>query len=189
MRHISHYENLPDGWTLCRMGDVISLISGTSYDKNDVQTSGIKILRGGNVQDGEIIEKDDDVFIQTGRTSSECNVRTGDIVIVASTGSADLIGKAGYVRKDYRSTQIGAFLRIARPITREIAAYLSLIFFSDLYRAHIRTMAKGTNINNIKATYINDFVIPLPPIDEQVRIVSAVNDFFAVINQIAKPLQ
>jgi len=189
MRHIPHYENLPDGWVLCRMGDVISLISGTSYDKNDVQESGIKILRGGNIQDGEIIEKDDDVFVQIGRTSSECNVRIGDIVIVASTGSADLIGKAGYVRKEYHSTQIGAFLRIVRPIAGEISLYLNLVFSSELYRGHIRTMAKGTNINNIKATYINDFVIPLPPIDEQNKIVAAVNEYFAIIDIIESSLQ
>lgn len=170
------------------MGDVVSLINGTSYDKNDVQTSGIKILRGGNVQNGEIIEKEDDVFVKMGRASSGCNVRIGDIVIVASTGSSDLIGKAGYVRKEYSKTQIGAFLRIVRPITRELSPYLNLIFSSDLYRMHIRTMAKGTNINNIKAAYINDFIIPLPPLTEQTRIVSAVKDSFDVIDSIVTSL-
>ena len=180
----SHYENLPKGWTLCRMGDVISLLSGTSYAKSDVRTSGIKILRGGNVQDGEIIEKSDDVFVQMNRASFECNVRTGDIVIVASTGSADLIGKTGYVRREYGNTQIGAFLRIARPIIHEMSAYLNLVFTSDMYRSHIRTMAKGTNINNIKAAYINDFIFPLPPLAEQNRIVSTVNKDFAIIDKI-----
>ena len=165
------------------MGDVIRLISGTSYDKSDLQESGIKILRGGNVQDGEIIERDDDVYVQMSRETAECNVRLGDIVIVASTGSADLIGKAGYIRKEYNQTQIGAFLRIARPIIREMSPYLNLVFSSEIYRAHIRAMAKGTNINNIKAAYINDFVIPLPPIDEQVRIVAAVNKYFGIIGK------
>ena len=184
----SHYENLPDGWTICRMGDVIRLISGTSYDKSDVQESGIKILRGGNVQDGEIIERDDDVYVQMSREIAECNVRVGDIVIVASTGSADLIGKAGYIRKEYKYTQIGAFLRIARPIIRELSPYLNLIFSSEIYRSHIRVKAKGTNINNIKAAYINDFVIPLPPIDEQVRIVAAVKKYFGIIREIKAAL-
>ena len=184
MQHISHYENLPKGWTLCRMGDVISLLSGTSYAKSDVRTSGIKILRGGNVQDGEIIEKSDDVFVQMNRASFECNVKTGDIVIVASTGSADLIGKTGYVRREYGNTQIGAFLRIARPIIHEMSAYLNLVFTSDMYRSHIRTMAKGTNINNIKAAYINDFIFPLPPLAEQNRIISTVNKDFAIIDKI-----
>ena len=186
--HISHYENLPKGWTSCRLGDVIRLISGTSYDKSDVQDSGIKILRGGNVQDGEILERDDDVYVQMSREIDECNVRIGDIVIVASTGSADLIGKAGYIRKEYKHTQIGAFLRIARPNIREMSPYLNLIFSSEIYRSHIREMAKGTNINNIKAAYINDFAIPLPPIAEQERIVATVNKYYGIIREIKATL-
>ena len=179
---------MPQGWTICRMGDVIRLISGTSYDKSDVQDSGIKILRGGNVQDGEILERDDDVYVQMSREIDECNVRIGDIVIVASTGSADLIGKAGYIRKEYKHTQIGAFLRIARPNIREMSPYLNLIFSSEIYRSHIREMAKGTNINNIKAAYINDFAIPLPPIAEQERIVATVNKYYGIIREIKATL-
>lgn len=189
MRHNPHYEKLPEGWTFCRMGDVISLISGTSYNKNDIQPSGIKILRGGNVQNGEIIEKEDDVFVQIGRESCECNVKTGDIVIVASTGSADLIGKAAYVRNEYEHTQIGAFLRIARPKLYKMSPYLNLIFSTDLYRTHIRTKAKGTNINNIKASYINEFVIPIPPLEEQRRIVTAIDKHFCFIRKIESSLQ
>jgi type I restriction enzyme S subunit len=59
----SHYENLPASWCVCKVETIADVISGVSYDKSDVQRSGIKILRGGNIQDGKIVEQDDDVYI------------------------------------------------------------------------------------------------------------------------------
>ena len=45
-----------------------------------------------------------------------------------------------------------------------------MIFTTEYYREHIRTKAKGTNINNIKSEYIEDMLVPIPPLAEQQRI-------------------
>ena len=108
----------------------------------------------------------------------------GDIIIVASTGSFDLIGKAGYIEQDIPNAQIGAFLRIVRPINSSISQYLRLIFESTLYRSHIQDLAKGTNINNIKASYITDFGIPLPPMGERKKICDIVKVIFQQLDEI-----
>ena len=170
----SHYPQLPDGWKEVRLGDICRLISGTSYSKNDVKPDGIRILRGGNIQYGKVLLLDNDVYISTSLRNKECSLMKGDIIIVASTGSFDLIGKAGYIEQDISNAQIGAFLRIVRPIDSSISQYLRLIFESTLYRSHIQDLAKGTNINNIKASYITDFCIPLPPMGERKKICNIV---------------
>lgn len=112
-------------------------------------------------------------------------IREGDTVIVASTGSSELIGKAAYAIKDYLGTQIGAFLRIIRPKSKSISQYIGMIFQSEYYKHHIKQVAKGTNINNIKSSYITEFVIPLPPAEEQGRMLEQIQKLLAVVNQIS----
>ena len=112
-----HYEGaIPVGWQLTKMGDLVDIISGTSYQKTDIVITGngIRVLRGGNIQNGGILLCDDDVFINASLTNESNTIHKGDIAIVASTGSSELIGKAAIATRDYPRTQIGAFLRIAK---------------------------------------------------------------------------
>ena len=164
--------DIPDSWEWCRFSSLITLLSGTSYQKNDVCNSGIRILRGGNIQSYKLILEDSDVFLPLEYRDEEKNIQPGDTILVASTGSKSVIGKPAFVDKEYPNTQIGAFLRIARPIDPIIADYIALIFETEYYREHIRHSVQGTNINNIKAEYIENLLIPLPPHEEQVRVLA-----------------
>ncbi len=186
--HNLHYEgDLPNRWSIIRLGDVIDVISGTSYQKTDIvpTDSGIRILRGGNIQNGMIVLCEDDVFVNHRLSDKHLSLYRGDIALVASTGSRELIGKAAIAKRDYQNTQIGAFLRIIRPKATELSDYLGILFQSDYYKKHIQEAAKGTNINNIKTSYLTEFVVPLPPIKEQQRIIEKVNALFLILNYMA----
>ena len=173
--------DIPDSWCWTRLGNLITIISGVSYDKKDVCNNGIRILRGGNVNDLKITTFPEDVFLPEKYHDTDKQIRKNDIIVVASTGSKTVIGKAGYVDIDIFNTQIGAFLRIVRPLLGIIAPYLKLIFATEYYREHIRTQSQGTNINNVKAEYITEFRIPLPPLAEQERIVAEIEKFEPLI--------
>lgn len=166
---------------------MVDIISGTSYQKTDIVApeAGIRILRGGNVQDGDILLYEDDVFIDSSLANKSNTIHEGDTIIVASTGSSELIGKAAYATNDYLGTQIGAFLRIIRPKSKSISEYLGMIFQSEYYKYHIKQVAKGTNINNIKSSYITEFVIPMPPAEEQCRILGQIQKLLTIVNQIS----
>lgn len=112
-------------------------------------------------------------------------MKIGDILIVASTGSKAVIGKAGYVDREMPCTMIGAFLRICRPIYFETVEYLRCLFDSDFYRKHIRDLSQGTNINNVKESYITEFVIPFPPLTEQKRIVAKIEEVLPYVDRYA----
>ena len=184
----SHYENLPASWCVCKVETIADVISGVSYDKSDVQRSGIKILRGGNIQDGKIVEQDDDVYISEKYINESNSIKYGDIILVASTGSQTLIGKTGFAPKAYHHTQIGAFLRIIRAKDSSLCEYLNYVFLSDTFRKHIRELASGTNINNVKNKYITDFILALPPQNEIPRIIKKVNDIFKSLDTITAEL-
>jgi len=177
---------IPESWKWVRLGLLIRVIGGVSYDKKDVTTSGYRILRGGNIQQMKVFLEDDDVFLPEQYKDDDKLIRAGDILVVASTGSKAVIGKAGYVDRPIPNTMIGAFLRICRPIQLSIVNYLRCLFDSDFYRKHIRELAQGTNINNVKESYITEFAIPLPPLAEQKRIVAKIEELLPLIDRYEK---
>ena len=177
--------DIPKTWCWIRLGELIRVIGGVSYKKGDVVKNGIRILRGGNIQAMKVLTDEDDVFLPHEYRDDEKQVKIGDILIVASTGSKAVIGKAGYVDREMPCTMIGAFLRICRPIYFETVEYLRCLFDSDFYRKHIRDLSQGTNINNVKESYITEFVIPFPPLTEQKRIVAKIEEVLPYVDRYA----
>ena len=186
--HNIHYEeelpfDIPENWAWCRLGEIGEIISGVSYKKTDIVEEGIRILRGGNIQNSKILLLEDDIYISEKYKNENNNIKKGDIVIVASTGSSLLIGKSGFVNQNFENIQIGAFLRIIRN-REELCNFMKIIFESDFYKTYIRNLAKGTNINNIKNEYLINFFIPLPPLAEQHRIVEKIEHIFAILDEL-----
>ena len=185
----AHSRKLPQGWYSVTVNDVCSIIGGVSYNKADIQDTGIRVLRGGNIQNGKVIDCFDDVFIPLSYQNNDNQVQRGDIIVVASTGSQTLIGKTGFVDRDIPKTQIGAFLRIVRPKQKTLSPYIRLVFQTDAYKDYIRNVAKGSNINNVKNAHLQNFQICLPPIEEQQRIVQKIEELFSSLDDIQTALE
>ena len=184
-----HSRKLPQGWYSVTANDVCSIIGGVSYNKADIQDTGIRVLRGGNIQNGKVIDCFDDVFISLSYQNNDNQVQRGDIIVVASTGSQTLIGKTGFADRDIPKTQIGAFLRIVRPKQKALSPYIRLIFQTDAYKDYIRNVAKGSNINNVKNAHLQNFQICLPPLEEQQRIVQKIEELFSSLDDILTALE
>ena len=57
---------IPGSWKWVRLGLLVQVISGVSYSKSAITESGIRILRGGNLnENAELTFYDDDVFISS----------------------------------------------------------------------------------------------------------------------------
>ena len=184
-----HSRKLPQSWYSVTANDVCSIIGGVSYNKADIQDTGIRVLRGGNIQNGKVIDCFDDVFISLSYQNNDNQVQRGDIIVVASTGSQTLIGKTGFADRDIPKTQIGAFLRIVRPKQKTLSPYIRLIFQTDAYKDYIRNVAKGSNINNVKNAHLQNFQICLPPLEEQQRIVQKIEELFSSLDDILTALE
>lgn len=51
--------SIPNSWEWVRIGVLAKLISGTSYQNGDIQSQGIRILRGSNIQNDKLVLYDD----------------------------------------------------------------------------------------------------------------------------------
>ncbi len=143
----------------CVLGEFADLIPGVSYTPDGIASSGIRILRGGNINSSELQLKEDDVIISESYQCKDNEVHEGDTIVVASSGSADAFGKAATSWVDLPGVQIGAFLRIVRPRKREYAALVSAWVTQPIFQRYIGSVAKGTGINNIRKEYIEKYPI------------------------------
>ena len=76
-----------------------------------------------------------------------------------------------------------------RPKQKALSPYIRLIFQTNTYRDYIRNVAKGSNINNVKNVHLQNYQICLPPLAEQQRIVSKIEELFSTLDNIQKALE
>ena len=178
---------IPNSWAWVKLGDICEIISGTSYSKDDLSDEGIRILRGGNINKNShnIDLFADDVIIKQDLTNKEKQILKNDILMIASTGSKEIIGKSAFSDVALENTQIGAFLRIIRIAKEQNAKYIFHNLISQIFATHIKSCAGGTNILNIKNEYIENFLIPLPPLCEQQEIVKKLDLLVTLANDFA----
>ncbi|HPS89327.1 MAG TPA: restriction endonuclease subunit S [Methanosarcina vacuolata] len=147
-------------------------IRGVSYKKEEASTSpkpgNLPLLRAGNITDEGLIF-DDLVFVPAERISKKQKVCRYDVVITASSGSLDIVGKAAPMLTDF-DCGFGAFCKVLRPNSKVHPGYFAHFFKTKDYRQRISALAAGANINNLRNEHLDEMQIPLPPLDEQKRI-------------------
>jgi len=185
-------KSLPKGWVESNIGTISEIIRGVSYKKNEASSSysehSIYILRGGNIQDGRIdFETDDNVYVKSHLVNPKQYIQKDDVVIVGSTGSKKLIGKAGTAGDKLANVSFGAFLMLLRTYTVN-SKYHSYFFQTAYYRNTISELAGGVNINNIRKEHLENLKFPLPPLPEQERIVAKLDKLFAQHEKIKQAL-
>lgn len=180
---------IPENWLWVKNKTISTCIRGLSYKKSDVklnEADTLLVLRGGNIQEDELVDQSDNVYVSSSLVSEVKLLRENDIVLVSSTGSSKVIGKAASVSKDFVNQTFGAFLTTIRPSDFIESAFLGMYFKSNYYRNTISLLAKGSNINNIKNEHLENLFIPIPPLKEQKRIVIRVEKLLFKIEEARK---
>ncbi len=168
----------------------ITQIRGVSYKPSDLHDSlnenSIILLRANNIVDGKI-NFEDVVYVDKSKVSETQILRENDVLICASSGSKNLVGKAASFNGNIECT-FGAFCKVIRP-RNILGSYLSAFFQSKYYRFHISQFANGANINNIKNEHINSFSIPERTLEEQKEISYKVFSLKRVIEKYNRELE
>lgn len=160
------------GQSACRVGDLCEQIRGVTYSKADAVTSpspGYKpVLRANNITDFGLHYRDL-VYVPESRISPRQYVKANDIVIAASSGSLDVVGKAARALADFDGG-FGAFCKVLRPNEQVDPGYFAHFFQTRSYRQKISSLAAGANINNLRNNHLDNLEILLPSLPEQRRI-------------------
>ena len=155
--------DIPDSWEWVRLGNIGETNIGLTYKPSDVTSDGVPVLRSNNIQNGQIDYSE--LLYVSCAVPERAYAHKGDILICARNGSRALVGKSAIVDAD--GMAFGAFMAIYRSSCNP---YIQLFINSYLFRGQLEG-ATTTTINQVTQEMLKRQLCPLPPIQEQLRIV------------------
>ena len=156
-----HYTQLPDGWVICKMKQITNITNGKSQ-KNVETPNGIYPIYGS----GGIIGRANQYLCIAGST------------IIGRKGT---INNPIFVEKHFWNVDTAFGLKANDALLDKYLYYFCLSFdFSKL--------DKSTAMPSLTKTSIGDILIPVPPYQEQKRIVSKIDMVLDTIDEIMESL-
>lgn len=178
-------SQLPDGWLEVELREVADLIRGVTYKKEHSTASPDKgllpVLRATNIT-GTSLSFDDLVYVPSENVAEEQVLRLGDVVVASSSGSKEIVGKAGSVRSDDFVGSFGAFCMGVRPSPQLSLELFGYYFQTPSYRKSVSDLSAGSNINNLKSGDLASQLFPLPPFSEQARIAAKLEELLSELD-------
>lgn len=157
-------------WPTKKLGDcLVQFDRGISWSRKD-EGGTIAVLRIPNIQEGHINLKDLK-YINTKSKNGE--LEKDDIVMVASNGNPDSVGRSALVAEKEKGMRFASFLiRLRFDNTKLLSQYAHLFLLTPIFKRELRRkIATTSGIYNLKKGHIEKIKIPLPPPNIQKQII------------------
>ena len=147
------------------LGKFVEFIRGVSYKPNDLfekldRNLNAILFRANNIVSGRI-DMTDVQYVSRTKVSAIQYIRSGDILMCASNGSINHLGKTALCLKESENTTFGAFCQVIRSNGNILPELLQLYFESPIFRDIVENSACGININNLKTENLSNILIPI----------------------------
>ena len=184
------YGKMPEGWIMCRIGDLFDVVSAKRVLKSDWTNKGIPFYRAREIvqlhKEG-IADKDlfitEDLFAELKDKFGTPNV--GDIMLSA-------VGSIGYtyiVNEEDSFYYKDASVLCLRNVNKLNSQYFSILFETTFVKEQMHDNSKGTTVDTITIENLKKYFVPLPPPYEQHRIVAKIKELFSSLDNIQKSLE
>ncbi len=177
--------NLQTKWKMVHLSYVCDVLRGLTYKKEDeANTKTINgVLRANNIDlKSNSLDLSEIKYLNEAVAYDESKkVRENDILVCASSGSRQHLGKFALIPKGVEF-YFGGFMYVLRPRQNINPKYLYYNLLTGYYRNYIDSLLAGANINNIRTSDLSSFEIPLPPIEMQDQIVAELESCQKIID-------
>ena len=178
--------DLPNGWIWASLPEVVFFQEGPGIMKKDFRDSGVPLIRISGLQTDKVSLEGCN-FLDPEMVESKWKhfkLEMGDIVICTSAS----IGKVSIVD----SETVGAIpytgqirFQMSPAITKDYFLYFAM---SDIYLNQVNLLKTGNCIQHYGPTHLKQVIVPLPPIDEQIRISSAIKQYLMHLELISEQI-
>lgn len=181
---------LPRGWEWVRLGVVTAILRGSSprpkgdkryFSEAKTSYNWITISDITNFSKGNILYKTREYLTIEGSLKSTY-VDKNEIIIAVSgstTGKSCITGINGYVYDG---------LGVIRLFSKEIHEKYLLLFIKQLYN-FINNSKEGSAFPNINTDKLKKLVFPLPPLNEQLRIIEKVSQLMSLCDELEENIE
>ena len=177
----AQYGKLPEGWCETMLGNIGTWQSGATPSRlrMDYYGGNIPWLKTGDLNDG-IIESIPECITERALEETPVKLNPAGSILMAMYGAT--IGKIGILLKPAASNQACC------ACVNYFVAKMFLFYFLLASRERFVAMGGGGAQPNISKEKIIHTHIPLPPLQEQQRIVAKIEELFAQLDGIAAAL-
>ena len=173
---------IPENWRWCRLGEISSFNGGYAFKSEQYKKdrTGIRVLRISDFNENGINDKNP-VYYDFDKTLESYKLNKNDIIMCMTGGT---------VGKSYLVKELDSEMYVNQRVADIKCTSLVNIdyIYENILDSHIQNEIqknKNSTNDNISAELIKNFLIPLPPIEEQQRIVEKLNQILPIIDSMA----
>lgn len=184
--HIRLVGEIPSDWKVVPFWSIFSTYKGLSITKADLVETGIPVISYGQIHSktGIFFNKEMLPFLPTSFLSYENAILKKGDVVFADT-SEDVEGSGDFSVKDTDEIILAGYHNvIAKPKHREDYRFIGYVLESSGFRSQINSKVQGVKVYSITQSMINKTKIWLPPIEEQLKISSFLDEKVSAIENL-----
>ena len=169
---------IPSSWEWCRLGSIAEIIGGYAFPSHTLKgNQGTRVIRISDITENGFTNSR--LVRYNGSPVSDIyRIQKFDILMAMTGGT---VGKSLFVESMSEDMLLNQRVAIIR--NRHICAdYLNLVIKAPHIASVISDRKNSTN-DNISMVDIYDFFIPVPPIENQKRIVTKYNELLPLVNK------
>nr|VFJ66655.1 MAG: Type I restriction modification DNA specificity domain-containing protein [Candidatus Kentron sp. DK] len=178
---------LPGGWEWIRLGDLSNFVTSGSRDwAKYYSNEGAIFIRMGNLSKEHYhlrLEHIQHVNPPSNGEGTRTRLVAGDILI-SITGD---VGMLGLIPEGFGEAYINQHTAMVPPMPEMKGRYLAELFRSPFSQDQFNEPQRGIK-NSFRLTDVTQFIVPLPPLAEQQRIVAKVDELMAVCDALESNL-
>jgi type I restriction enzyme S subunit len=176
-------EKTPSGWVSCKFGDLAKIRNGYAFKSSSFKNGkelpdDVPLVRQSQLK-GSKVDLSEAVYLPVEflEEFSNYSLKRGDILV----GMSGSIGKVCHYETETVSLQNQRTGKIDLYFEEVVNPRFLALFLSTIERK-LMEMAKGMGVQNISAKDIESLPFTLPPLAEQKRIVSKIEELFSELD-------
>jgi type I restriction enzyme S subunit len=186
----SERGEIPLGWELRSLAEVVSVTKGRSYKSSELEESSVSLVtlksffRGGGY-------REDGLKPFTGTFKDDQVVEPGELVMAFTdvTQAAELIGVPAIVQADPSADLLVASLDVGIVRPRSSSVPKPFVYFhlkSDSFRNHAKSHASGTTVLHLSKDAVPNFKVVMPPAELLQRFREVSEPVFSLIDKLSQ---
>lgn len=168
---------LPAKWEWARLAQIASRVQYGYTASADHTVPSPKLLRITDIQNDQVNWASVPGVQAAQQDLSGYFLESGDLLIARTGGT---IGKTFLVTSAPVSSVFASYLIRVSPLSGVAPSYLKIFASSAFYWAQLLASSMGTGQPNVNGTALSELVLPIPPLAEQSRIVTRVEELMAL---------
>ena len=173
---------IPESWEWVRLKYIVSLLGDGIHGTPEYDILGdYYFINGNNLLNNKIVIKGDTKRVNEIEYQKYKKNLTGKTILVSINGT---IGNVGHYNGEH--VILGKSACYFNLIDIGLKPYITMLMYTDFFLNYAKENATGSTIKNVSLAVMNDFVLPLPPLAEQHRIVAKIEELMPKVEEYGK---